>query len=200
MTFYRRVNSGIVLFIAAAMLFSCDLEDFNLRKLANPNYIVPDVFAPLAYGTFTVSELVPAGSIPGTYQIPTNGRRLEPMLLSKSGTSFSSTAIDSVYLITHITNNTPCDMEFELSFADASGIQLAQPFPSGKISAGSVDQKIEFPLDTVDQDRLQSSAYIKLLFKISSPAGGNLITYDLVRLSSFTVKISFHAPVKLREL
>ncbi|MCX6236839.1 MAG: hypothetical protein NTY07_04635, partial [Bacteroidia bacterium] len=119
MTIINRFITGIVFFFSAIMLFSCNLEDFNLKKLTNKEDIIPDVFAPLAYGTFKVSDLVTA-AIPDGFPIPAAGMRLDSITLSKTGTSFRSAAIDSVYLITHFTNNTPCDMEFDLSFIDIS--------------------------------------------------------------------------------
>ena len=56
MQLIRRFISVVVLLFAAIMLFSCNLDDFNLNKLADPIDIVPDVYAPLAYGTFKVKD------------------------------------------------------------------------------------------------------------------------------------------------
>lgn len=193
----KRFISGIVLFSAALMMFSCNLEDFNLNKLSKTNDIVPDVFAPFAYGTFKVSDLVPTPAPPDNAQIPTIGINLDPVIISKLGTSFSSAAIDSVYLITHFTNDTPCDVEFELSFVTASGIQIGKSFPSGIIAAGAKDFRIPlFGLSPVDQNNLEQATDIKLSFKLLPPTTGN-ITYGAVKSKQFSVKISFYAPVNL---
>ncbi len=195
-----RLSSCILLITTAIFLFSCNLEDFNLKKLADPVDIVPEVFAPLAYGTFKVEDLAPV-PVPGdNIAIPVGGINLLPVILTKTGTSFRSAAVDSVYLITHFTNETPCDMEFELSFTDAAGIRIGYPYPSGKISAGAIDQNIQFPLGPTDQDFLQTDTNIKLTFRISSPGVANPILYGAVKSKSFTVKISFYAPVKLVKL
>jgi len=194
----KRFISGIVLFAAALMLFSCNLEDFNLNRLSRTNDVVPDVFAPLAYGTFKVSDLAPVPAPPDNAQIPAIGINLDPVIISKVGTSFSSAAIDSVYLITHFTNETPCDVEFELSFVTASGIQIGKSFPSGKIAAGAKDFPIlpYFGLGLADQNNLEQATDIKLSFKLFPPTTGN-ITYGAVKSKQFSVKISFYAPVNL---
>ncbi len=195
-----RLNSGILLITTAIFLLSCNLEDFNLKKLADPVDIVPEVFAPLAYGTFKVEDFAPVPEPDDNTAVPDDGIDLLPVILNKTGTSFSSAAIDSVYLITHFTNETPCDMEFEFSFTDASGNLIGLPFPSEKIPAGAIDKKIQFPLGSIDQDNLQMATNIKLTFKIFSSDAANPILYSAVKSKSFTVKISFYAPVKLVKL
>lgn len=194
----KRFISGIVLFSAALMMFSCNLEDFNLNKLSKTNDIVPDVFAPLAYGIFKVSDLAPVPAPLDNAQIPAFGINLDPLIISKLGTTFSSAAIDSVYLITHFTNETPCDVEFELSFVTASGIQIGKSFPSEKIAAGAKDFPILplFGLGLADQNNLEQATDIKLSFKLLPPTTVN-ITYGAVKSKQFSVKISFYAPVNL---
>lgn len=197
----KRFISGIVLFITAVMLFSCHLEDFNLDKLSDTNDIIPEFFAPFAYGTFKVSDLAPTPAPPDNAQIPAIGINLDPVIISKSGTSFSTAAIDSVYLITHFTNDTPCDAEFELSFVTASGIQIGKSFSSGKIAAGAKDFPILplFGLGPADQNDLQRATDIKLSFKLIPFATGNIV-YGVVKSKQFSVKISFYAPVNLQKL
>lgn len=200
MKLLKHFISGIVLFNVAFILFSCNLEDFNLNKLADPVDVVPDVFAPLVYGTFTVANLVPIPAPVNSTPIPATGLDL-PLTISKSGTTFSSAAVDSVYLIIHISNNTPCDMEFELSFLSGpTGPLVGNKFNLGKIPANAPD--FEFipllGLDRTDQDNLQRASYIKLNFKLFPPATGN--TYGDVKAKSFKVNISFYAPVRLQKL
>ena len=200
MTLIKRFISGIVLFFVAIMLFSCNLEDFNLKKLANPDDIIPDVFAQLAYGTFKVKDLVTT-PVPDNFPITSLGLPLDPVIVSKAGTSFRTSAVDSVYLITHFTNTTPVDIEFTLSFVDkSSGSQLGKSYTSVKILPGAVDQKIQFNLGPIEQDNLQKATDIKMSYKISSPDGANPKMYGLVKNTLFTIKISFYAPVNLRKL
>jgi len=192
--------SGFVLLFASIILFSCHLEDFNMNKLANPVDIIPDVYAPLVYGTFTVANLVPPPKPEDSFQIPTDGIEL-PLVVSKSGTSFSSAAIDSVYLITHFSNNTPCDIEFELSFLSSpTGSAIGNPFSSGIIPANTPDFAVLpfFGLDRTDQDILQSATFIKLNFRLFPSATAR--TYGDVKAASFSFKISFRAPVNLQKL
>ena len=198
MQLIKRFITVVVLFFASIMLFSCHLEDFNLNKLSKTNEIVPEVFAPLAYGTFKISDLAPVPAPSDNAQIPAGGMDLMPILLNKTGTSFSSTAIDSVYLITHFTNGTPCDMEFGLSFVNATGVRLGQPFPTVNIPAGAINQKIQFRLGPIDQNYLEQATDIKLSFRIFSPIAASPVLYSAVRSKLFTVKISFYAPVRLQ--
>lgn len=200
MTIIKKFNSGVMLFLAASMLFSCNLEDFNLKKLSNAEDIVPDVFAPFAFGTFKVEHLVTA-PIADIFPIPAGGLTLDPVILNKTGTSFSIAAIDSVYLFTNFTNNTPCAIAFEMSFIDkTSGNPHGKIFTSEKIPPGAIDQKIEFKLGPIDIDNLQNASDIKLIFKLSSIDGANPIIYRDVKKTLFTTKISFYAPVNLRKL
>lgn len=199
MTTITRFFSGIALFIAAIILFSCNLDDFNLKKLANPTDIVPDIYAPLGYGTFKVDDLVTAPILDST-PIPAGGLVLDPLVVSKNGTSFRTAAIDSVYLIIHLTNDTPAEAKFELSFFDSSaGVTLGIPFDSGIIPANTKDKRIQFNLGPNDQDNLMNSTDLKISFSLSSPVGSNIL-YKVVKSTSITVKIGFHAPVNLWKL
>jgi len=200
MKLVKHFISGFVLLFASIILFSCHLDDFNLNKLANPVDIIPEVYAPLVYGTFTVANLVPLPVPANSTPIPIGGIEL-PLVVSKSGTSFSSAAIDSVYLITHISNNTPCAMEFDLSFLNsATGPSIGKIYSSGKIPANTPDFEVLplFGLDRTDQDNLQSATFIKLdfrLFPSTTPS-----TYGVVKLTSFAFNISFYAPVHIQKL
>ena len=200
MKIIKKFISGVVLLFAAIMLFSCNLEDFNLKKLANPNDIVPDIFAPVAYGTFKVSDFVPIPTLDDNFPIPNSSLSLDSVIISKVGTTFRSAAIDTVFLITHFTNSTLVDIEFNMSFIDKfSGNPPAKSFPSGKIAPGAIDQMIQFKLGPTDQNNLQNATDIKMSFKISSPATGS-ITYGAVKSKPFTIKIYFHVPVNLQKL
>ena len=191
---------GFALLIAAILLFSCNLEDFNLKKLTNKEDIIPDVYAPLAYGTFKVSNLVTSPGPGDNLQIPLGGWTLNPIILSKTGTSFRNAAIDSVYVITHFTNNTPCDMSFDFSFFDsATNLPIGNSFSSGVIPAGVTDFRIQFDLGPLDQDNLMKATDIKLSIKIASPTG-SFIIYKAAKNTSFAINLSFYAPVNLRKL
>lgn len=199
MELIKRFISGIILFLAVVILFSCHLEDFNLNKLSKTNDIVPEVYAPLAYGTFKVSDLAPTPVPSDTAKIPAFGINLDSVIISKSGTSFSSAAIDSVYLITHFTNDTPCDIEFELSFVNAAGVQIGKPFPSGKIAMGAKNFRIPlFGMGPIDQNYLNQATNIKLNFRLFPISTAS--TYGDVKAAFFSFKISFRAPVNLQKL
>jgi len=200
MIFFRRLNSGIVLFIMATMLSSCNLEDFNLNKLADPVDITPEVFAPLAYGKFKVQDLV-TFVIPDTARIPPGvGLPLNPVSISKTGTAFRNTAVDSVYLILHITNESPVDIQLTLSFLSSlTGPAIGKTFTSAPVPAGIKDYRIQFDLGPTDQDNLVNCTHIGLDFTLLSPITGTL-TYGAAKSKSIMVKIAAYVPVQLWKL
>jgi hypothetical protein len=190
----------ISLFLTAIWLISCNLEDFNLKKLSTPNDIVPDLFAPLLYGTFEVKDLM-AFPPPAFFVIQRgDSLSLDPMILDKTGTSFKIAGVDSLYLLTNVTNNTVCDMEIVMSFVSSTGATLGTPFFSGNIPAGT--QKIpKFAMGPTDQNNLELASYIKLSLKLRLPqtASGS-VTYGAIKSNSFSIDMSFYAPVNLRKL
>ena len=127
---------------------------------------------------------------------------LDPLMLNKTGTSFITTGIDSLYLITHFTNNTVFDMEFVLSFVSSTGAQLGASFFSGSIPAGKQDFLIPlFPLGPTDKNNLELSSQIRLSFKLRYPqTAPGPVTYGSIKSNSFSINMSFYAPVNLRNL
>jgi hypothetical protein len=195
---FRSFISGALLLLLLVLSFSCHLEDFNLNKLANPDDIRPVVGAPLAYGTFRVSDIAKSTLLPGD-PIPSGGLSLNP-IISKIGTSFRSALMDSVYLVTMITNNTLCELEYELSFINgSSGAQLVTFKGDKKIPAGVKDFRIQFLLAPASMDILQNATAIEFNFRLLLPSTGN-ITYGMVKSNSLTIKIYFYAPADLRKL
>jgi len=200
MTISRFSVLGFALLSATILIFSCNLEDFNLKKLTNKEDIIPKVYAPLAYGTFKVSDLVTSPPNDKSLIPAGPGFDLNPIILNKTGTSFRNAAIDTVFLITNFTNNTPCDMTFDLRFLDMAGLPIGTPFPPKVIPADTVDFKIQFVvLGPTDQDNLAKATDIKLSIKIASPAGKSILYKD-AKNKSFTINLSFYAPVNLRKL
>ena len=198
----KRFICLISLFLTSIWLISCNLEDFNLKKLANPNDIVPNLFAPFLYGTYDVKDLN-AFPPPANFQIqPGDSLILDPLVLDKKTTSFNIAGIDSIYLITHVTNNTVFDMEFIMSFVSKTGATLGTPFFSGNIPKGAQDILLPlFPLGPTDQNNLELSSYIKLNFKLRLPADApSPVSYGSIKSNSFSINMSFNAPVNFRNL
>jgi len=198
---FNHLITIIVSLYASVILFACNLEDFNMKKLANPDDIVSDMYAPLAYGSFMVQDLV-TSPLSATFPVPaTGGLSLEPLIISKTGTSFRVEAVDSVYLIIHCTNNTQCNMIISLSFINIStGLPAGRIFTSQPVVAGVRNYPAIFELGPADQDILQKSSDIKLDFTLFSPSGVPLVQYKDVKSKTFSIGISFHAPVNLRKL
>ena len=189
----------VFMFIIATMLFSCSIDDFKLNELAKPVDIVPEVYAPIAYGTFRVRDLLMV-PIPDATPIPTGGLLLDPFIIGKTSVSFSTAAIDSVYLQNHFTNDTPVNMEFAYNFYDGTtGLQIGQTFASGIIPPGVKDTLIQLSLGRADQNNLMQASNIILRFKLSN-VSATPIYYSKVKNNYFTIKIAFYAPVHVWKL
>jgi hypothetical protein len=199
MTKLRHLISGIWGAIGATMLLSCNLDDFKLNELAMPVDIVPEVYAPIAYGTFKVKDLMVV-AVPDATPIPIGGLSLDPFIMGKTGLNFYSSAVDSFYLLNHFTNDTPINMAFAYNFYDgATGFPLGKTFASGIIPPGVKDTLIQFGLGRVDQDNLQQASNIILRFTPSNVNAAPL-TYGMVKNSYFSIKIAFYAPVHVWKL
>ena len=196
---FRHLISVIWVAIFATMLFSCNLDDFKLNELAMPVDIVPEVYAPIAYGTFKVKDLLVV-PIPDATPIPIGGLSLDPFIMGKTGLNFYSSAVDSFYLLNHFTNDTPVNMVFAYNFYDgATGLAIGKTFASGIIPPGVKDTLIQFGLGRVDQDNLQQASNIILRFKPST-VNANPLLYGTVKNSYFSIKIAFYAPVHVWKL
>ncbi len=188
--------SAIALFACSLLLFSCNMEDFDMSKLAKPDDIIPVIYAPLANGTYKVSKLTT--SLPGV-PVPSEGFTLDPVVISKTGTTFRSLAIDSIYLVTYFTNNSLCDMEFELSFIGSPNKTKLNTFKSDKIPAGKKEFRVQFNLGPNEQANLQKAYDIELKFILIPPPGVTVKFADLIN-SDFTVMIYFYAPANIFKL
>ena len=199
MTSIRKLIPGILIPIIITMFFSCGLDDFKLKELANPIDIIPEYYAPLAYGTFKIKDMITA-NISDATPIPVVGIYLDPFVMGKTNVTFSSVAIDSVYLINHFTNNTPVNMDFSYYFYDSStGFTIGKTFLSGTIRPGVQDTLIQFNLGRADQNIILQSSDIIMRFKMSNP-GVNPLLYSNVKNATFSIKIAFYSPVMLWKL
>ena len=195
----RQLISCVLMPIIATMFFSCNLDDFKLNELAKPVDIVPEVYAPIAYGTFRVKDMLVV-PIPDTTPIPAGGLSLTPFIMGKTGINLYSIAVDSVYLQNHFTNDTPINMEFAYSFYDGTtGLPLGKTFSSGIIPPGVKDTLIQFKLGRVDQDNLLQASNIILTFRPSN-VGTTSTLFGKVKNTYFSIKIAFYAPVHVWKL
>ncbi len=199
-----------MLFSLLAVLFhACNLEDFDFDKLTDPDDLKPVVFAPLAYGTYSVNDLVTI-PLPDTDPVTAPVLELDSIVYSLDGTTFRNAAVDSVYLIINLTNGTPMKFHYQFAFADSiSGAILGQTFDSGVIQPGKTDatgtvtepfatQNI-FKLGADDLDNLDAADQFVLYTELEQPDSGT-VTVKNLKDSEFKVQISFYAPVNLAKL
>jgi hypothetical protein len=152
----KNYPSGFIIFIASIIFSSCTFDAFDYSRLAKPDDLIPYISAPLAYGTFKVDDLNP-GTYTAATPITSAGLSLDSVMLNKTGISFRSSSIDTVYLITRITNNTSADIEYTISLVNRStGIQLGASSVPAKVPAGATDHEIKFTLGPAEQDNLQA--------------------------------------------
>jgi hypothetical protein len=200
---------GSIIILTAILSWSCHLEDFNLKKLAVANDIKPIVYAPLAYGTYKVGDRL-TSPMTDTDTIKVTEIDLNPISYDKTAVSFSSTAIDSAYLVVNFTNGTPMKMQFQFDFFDQSTSTVnGQIFDSGIMESGmmdatgkvtqSVTTRREFPMDSNDLDNITMSDGMQFKVKLFQPDKGP-VTGKNLKESLFTVQISVRAPVSLWKL
>lgn len=200
--------SGVI-FISVLLCWSCHLEDFNLNKLAEPNDIKPVVYAPLAYGSYLVGDQYSTIlSDNDTITVPEID--LDPVTHNKANVTFTSQAIDSVYLMVAFTNGTPMKVQLQFSFIDInSGTIYGKTFDSGMMAAGKMDAtgkvvepvttRREFPMNSTDLNNASLADGLRYTLKLFQPDNGSVIVKNL-KASLYKVQISFRAPINLSRL
>jgi len=200
---------AVTVIFTAIFSWSCHLEDFNLSKLAKANDIKPEVFAPLAYGTYTVGDHLTTPLL-DTDTIKANETDLDLMIQDKTGVSLSSSAVDSAYLVVTYTNSTPMRMNVSFDFINlATGAVISKKYDSGLIESGNTDAtgkvtqpvttRIEFGMDSIDMKDITTADGIEYTVKLFLPAGGTVIVKNL-KESQFKLQISLRAIVTLGKL
>lgn len=200
---------SVTIFISVFLFWSCHLEDFNFDKLSTAKDIRPMVYAPLAYGTYKVGDYLTTGYSDND-TITDSETDLDPIIYDKTGITFTSNAIDSVYLIVNFTNGTPMKIEFQFEFTDLnSGSVYGKTFDSGVIQEGKTDAtgnviepvaaRIEFPMDSNDLNNATLANGMEFIVKLFQPDSGSVIVKNL-KESLISVQISFRAPISLWKL
>jgi len=200
---------GSMIVFAAMLFYSCHLDDFNMDKLAVAKDIKPVFYAPLAYGSYKVGDHLTTPYLDND-TIKVAEIDLDPITYNKSGVSFKSNAIDSVYLVVTFTNGTPMKMQFLFDFINlGTGIVYGKIFDSGLMDAGkmdatgkviqSVSTRIEFPMDSNDLNNITIANGIKFDVKLFQPDSGSVIVKNL-KVSLLKVEIAIRAPVSYWKL
>jgi hypothetical protein len=202
------IFSGTLL-ILVLLCLSCHLADFNLNKLAEPNDIKPVVYAPLAYGSYLVGDQY-FTILADNDTITDPEIDLDPVIHNKANVTFTSQAIDSLYLMVTFTNGTPMKVQFQFSFIDInSGAVYGKTFDSGIMPAGKTDAtgkviepvitRVEFPMNFTDMNNASLADGLRYTLKLYQPDTG-AVTVKNLKESLYKVQISFRAPVNLSKL
>lgn len=193
----------------AILFFSCHLEDFNMDKLAVAKDVKPVFYAPLAYGSYKVGDHFTTSYLDND-TIKTVEIDLDRISYDKTGVSFKSNAIDSVYLVVNFTNGTPMKMQFLFDFINTgTGVIYGKIFDSGVMDAGKMDAmgkvvqpvstRIEFPMDSNDLNNITMANGIEFNVKLFLPDSGSVIAKNL-KASLLKVEIAIRAPVSYWKL
>ncbi len=200
--------SGTII-LSALLSWSCHLDDFNLDKLARVDDVKPIVYVPLAYGSYLVGDQY--STLLGDNDTITDSEiDLDPVIHNKTNVTFTSNAIDSLYLMVAFTNGTPMKVQFQFSFIDInSGTVYGKTYDSGVMAAGKTDAtgkvvepiitRIEFPMDSTDLNDASLADGIKFVVKLYQPDTGVVIVKNL-KESIYKVEIAFRAALNLGRL
>lgn len=202
------IVSGTI-FISVLLFWSCHLDDFNLEKLARADDIKPVVYAPLAYGSYLVGDLYYT-SLDDNDTITDTETDLEPVTHNKANVSFTSNAIDSVYLMIAFNNGTPMKVQFQFSLIDINtGSVYGKTYDSGVMEAGKTDAtgkviepvitRLEFPMNSTDLNNASLADGLRYTVKLFKPDSG-VVTVKNLKESLYKVQIAFRAPLNLAKL
>ncbi len=205
----KLLQLGILVIVLAATLSSCNLEDFDFDKLTEPKDLTPTLYAPLAYGTYLVDNLVNI-TLPDHDPVTAPVLTLDSIVYDLGGTNYRYTAVDSAYLVVNLTNGTPMKFHYRFAFVDQpSGTILGQTFDSGIIQSGKADAtgavteplaaKNIFKLGPTDLDNLDAADSFVIWTELEQPDSGT-VTVKNLNDSEFKVQLYFYAPVDLTKL
>jgi len=178
--------------IIAILLNSCNLDDFDMNKLSFTD-MRPKVYTPLAYGTFNVSDYFsPIGSDADIINVAEID--LKAIDWDKGTLSFKTNALDSVFVVATITNNTPMKMRVRLDFMDyASKTIQGDPLESGEILPGTVLIDKKFPLDANDLSVIKNTDGLRCT--VSLFPSGNAVTVKDLKESKFSIQVNFQSRI-----
>lgn len=200
---------GSTVVFTAILFFSCHLEDFNMDKLAVAKDIRPVFYAPLAYGSYKIGDHLTTPYLDND-TVKVTEIDIDRITYDKSGVSFKSNAIDSVYLVVNFTNGTPMKMQFLFDFINTgTGVVYGKIFDSGVMDAGKMDAtgkviqpastRIEFLMDSNDLNNITLANGMEFNVKLFLPDSGSVIVKNL-KASLLKVEIAIRAPVSYWKL
>ena len=192
----KKFLRGSLILIAMAVAFqSCNLDDFELDRLTDPTGLKPLVFAPLAYGTYPVSDFITLSGVP-TNPVPASVV-LNPIVYDVQSVRFYHAAVDSVDLIITFTNQMPVEVTYNMA-STYMGIQLGKIYSSGVIGAGETNVTT-FKLGAADIQNIDDSDQLLFSALLTVPAGATVTEANLLS-SDFKVQISVKGPVDLMKI
>lgn len=193
------------LFIVAVVVWSCNLSDFQLDRLVQPDGLSPVVYRPFATGTYNVKDYAVfpgAGNAPVTLDsisfrqinYPFNG-----MTLNTKGT-------DSMVVIVKTVNETPMKYSYSLSFSGTTlrSSSIRKYLTPAVINAQgdvmeTVSDSLEFRLTPKDVINLGTTGQVDLQITLYQPDKGTVIA-SVLKASRISFRIGFRAPLNLFDI
>jgi hypothetical protein len=192
----------IFLFLALPIfLFSaCHLDDFQFDKLTSPTGLTPDVYQPVASGTYLVKDF---SVVPGLGSTPVLLDSISFALVTynMTGLYINTSTIKTMQLIVKTVNETPMMLSYKLSFIgkvlDSGKLRGASLTPQGAIISFSADSLV-FQLTTAEVENLSKSVAMNLSITMYQPfpVVGPVLA-NVLKNSRISVKIGFRSPLSL---
>lgn len=200
----RNTRLFSILGVSLALLFSCDLSDFELDRLTEPSGLDPVLYLPLSSGSYTVEDYVNPFPWTGTTPVTEDPLNFNPIPYPLNGLTFNTSGIDSMIVIVKTVNQTPMKYSYSLSFNGTTigpGTTLlneAATDAQGNVTAASRDS-LEFKLNNADIRNLATASQVDMTVTLHQPGTAPVVA-NALRFSQISFKIGFRAPVNLFKL
>jgi len=199
----------LILFVLFSILISgCEQEYFDSSIYTSPEDLTPMMYLPVSSGDYMVKEFAEIQES-GNSPVYTQQIRLDSIKYELSGSDFSSSAIDTLFMLVKSTNATPMQLQYTLLFevldAELSMVELISPIipggtldAAGHVTAATRDSST-FVLSNPAYKIVRAAKRYTLLITLFQPKSGTVIADDLKK-GTVSVKVAYRAPVNILKL
>lgn len=197
----RKTRLFCILGGLVALLFSCDLSDFELDKLTEPSGLDPVVYLPFSSGSYAVNDYVTPFPWTGSTPVTSDPLNFNPIPYPLNGLTFNTSGIDSMVIIVKTVNETPMKYSYSLSFngttkdSGATWLAEAATDTQGNVTTASRDS-LEFKLNAAEVNNLATAPQVDMTVTLHQPGTAPVVA-NALKFSQISFKIGFRAPVNL---
>lgn len=191
--------SGLI----AILFVSCNLSDFKLDRLIDPNGLNPVLYRPFSSGSYVVNDYT-TFTWTGNTIVTADPLNFKLIPYPLNGITLNTKGIDSMVVIVKTVNETPMKYRYIITFNGTtldSGTTLlkeAATDSQGNVTATSKDS-IEYKLNPTDINNLATAAQIDLNISLHQPGTAPVVASAL-KYAPVSFKIGFRAPINLFKL